>query len=60
MNLSVLYVVTAVRKFDMRLLQAKHLTNGDQWKGQTVIESLFSLTIVTSIKELYAHRGGQQ
>jgi hypothetical protein len=37
----VLYVVRFVCKFDIGLLQAKHPTNGDQWKGQTVIESLY-------------------
>ena len=36
----VLYVVTAVRKFYIGLLQAKQLTNDDQWKGQTVTERL--------------------
>jgi hypothetical protein len=30
-------------KFDIGLLQAKHLTNYDQWKGQRVIESLYIL-----------------
>jgi len=36
-----LYVVRAVDTFDIGLLQAKHLTNDDQWKGQSVIQSLY-------------------
>jgi len=40
----VLYVVRAVGKFDIRLLQPKHLTNDDQWKGQTVKEILYVFT----------------
>ena len=34
------YVVRAVRRFDLCLLQTKHLTNGDQRKSQAITKSL--------------------
>lgn len=59
-------MIRDVHTLDFRLVINETLvTNGDQWRGHTLIETnifdriCFPPTIVASVKDLYARRAGQ-